>query len=200
MDARGDPQGAGTSPLLDGRRWAPRKTVAERGAERLCQAILIAMMVMIGAEVVARGVAHHSFEVTDELGGYLLVALTFLSFSVCQVDQTFHRVEFVQARLGERGRAWSELLFDGLSFGFTLILLWQTARLVLVAWQSGETAPTNLATPLWMPYLSMPVGCAVLAWTLLRALVRDVQRLAAGRTAGEPGREPAREQGGRHGA
>ncbi|WP_431855385.1 TRAP transporter small permease [Azospirillum sp.] len=188
LDPHGDPHGAGASPFLNTRRWAPRKSAAERGAEWLCQAILIAMMVMIGAEVVARGVLNHSLEVTDELGGYLLVALTFLSFSVCQVDHAFHRVEFVQARLGERGRAWSELVFDTLSFGFALILLWQTGRLVLVAWQSGETAPTNLATPLWLPYLSMPIGCAVLGFTLLRTLVRDVQRLAV------------REPGGRHGA
>lgn len=180
MDAPDSTQGVADSPFGESRRWSPRKGPVERGAEILCQAALVAMMVMIGAEALVRSAAGYSFEVTDELGGYLLVTVTFLSFSVCCVEHSYHRVELIQARLPERGRAWCELLFDLLSFGFAATLLWQTARLAAMAWGSGETAPTNLVTPLWIPYLSMPLGSGLLCFTLLRALARDVQRLAAG--------------------
>lgn len=182
MNAPDRTPGVEASPFAESRRWSPRKGPVERGAEMVCQAALVLMMAMIGAEVVVRTLAGYSFEVTDELGGYLLVTVTFLSFSVCHVEHSYHRVELIQARLSERARAWSELLFDLLSFGFAATLLWQTARLALMAWSNGETAPTNLMTPLWIPYLSMPLGSGLLCVTLLRALVRDVQRLAAGPT------------------
>ena len=43
-----------------------------------------------------------SFEIADELGGYMLVVMTFVSLSVCQVNNAFHRVELIQARLSPR--------------------------------------------------------------------------------------------------
>src|SRR3954464_5871438 len=42
---------------------------------------LIAMMVIIGAEVVLRNMLHYSWEGTDEVGSYLVVAVTFLSLA-----------------------------------------------------------------------------------------------------------------------
>ena len=45
-----------------------------------------------------------SLQITDEVGGYLLVALTFLSMSVAEAHGAFHRVEFVQMRLSPSAR------------------------------------------------------------------------------------------------
>ena len=45
-----------------------------------------------------------SFEISDELGGYMLVIITFVSLSVCQANDSFHHVELVQSRrIGFRG-------------------------------------------------------------------------------------------------
>ena len=43
----------------------------------------------------------------DEIGGYMLAAITFLSLSVCQVNDSFHHVELVQARLSPHPYAGS---------------------------------------------------------------------------------------------
>ena len=59
----------------------------------------------------------------------MLVVMTFVSLSVCQVNGAFHQVELVQARLGPRGRALSAAIFDVLSFGFASLLLWQLVKL-----------------------------------------------------------------------
>ena len=76
------------------------------------------MLVVIGADIFTRYLLNFSFEVADELGGYMLVVMTFVSLSVCQVNDAFHQVELVQARLAPRGRALSAAIFDVLSFGF----------------------------------------------------------------------------------
>ena len=63
---------------------------------------MIGMVVLILAEVVVRGVFNLTTEHSDELVGYLLVGISFLSLALCQSRGAFHRVEMVQMRLGPR--------------------------------------------------------------------------------------------------
>jgi len=102
------------------------------------------MLVVIGADIFTRYLLNFSFEIADELGGYMLVVMTFVSLSVCQVNGAFHQVELVQARLTPRGRALSAAIFDVLSFGFAALLLWHFVRLELSSYRFGERAPTYL--------------------------------------------------------
>ena len=134
---------------------------------------IVAMIVSIGLDVVARSVFNSAlFGFSDELGGYLLVAIGFLSLSVCQVGDVYHRVEFVLQRLPRSGRAALLLSFDLVSLAVALVLLWQTARLEWITWDSGETAVTILETPLWLPRLVMPLGALALCSALIRTAMR----------------------------
>ena len=137
---------------------------------------LIVMLVVIGADIFTRYVLNFSFEIADELGGYMLVVMTFVSLSVCQVNGAFHQVELVQARLGPRGRALSAAIFDVLSFGFASLLLWQLVKLEFSSWRFGERAPTYLETPLWLPRLAMAIGVAALVFSIVRTFVAHVRR------------------------
>ncbi len=175
-------------PLQGADPWTPPEGPLERACQALCGLVLVVMVVMIGVEVISRALFHYSFEISDELGGYGLVAISFLSLPVAQVNHGFHHVDFVQAWLSPRGRAISRLAFDLLCLCCVAILLWQLARLELGTWRSGNVASTLLATPLWLPQLSMPLGSAVLFLTLLRTVIADFRRLAArGDGAAPPG-------------
>jgi TRAP-type C4-dicarboxylate transport system permease small subunit len=167
------------SPFDVARDWAPRMGIFERVAQVICQVLLAVMVLLIAAEVATRALTGASLEITDEIGGYLLAALTFISMPVCLVENAFHRVEFIQARLSERGRAFSELLFDLLSFACAGILLWQLWRMEAITWRSDDLAPTNLMTPLWIPRAAMVLGTGILCITLLRILARDLRRIVA---------------------
>ena len=68
----------------------------------------------------------------------MLVVITFVSLSVCQVNDSFHQVELVQARLSPRGRALSRVIFDLLSFGFAALLLWQLVKFEISSYRFGE--------------------------------------------------------------
>jgi TRAP-type C4-dicarboxylate transport system permease small subunit len=151
----------------------------ERLCELVCEVVLVAMVALIGAEALARSIAHVALESADEFGGYLLVALSFLSLSTCQVTGAFHHLELVQARLSSRGRAISRLIFDLLSFAFSAVLLWQLVRLTWNTWSHGEVAQTEWITPLWMPMLTMPLGVAALCATLVKILIADLRLLSA---------------------
>src|ERR1700691_6718545 len=88
------------------------ETVVERVCKLACVAALLVMLVVIGVDIFTRSVFNFSFEISDELGGYMLVLITFLSLPVCQINDSFHHVELVQSRLSLFGRAVSRVIFD----------------------------------------------------------------------------------------
>jgi TRAP-type C4-dicarboxylate transport system permease small subunit len=162
----------------------PLKNVIPEGPVELackwaCEVALIVMLVTIGVDIFTRWLLNFSFEISDEIGGYMLCAITFLSLSVCQVNDSFHHVELVQARLSPRRRILSSILFDLLSLGFAGILLWQLIRLERSSLRFGEHAPTYLGTPLWLPRTVMVVGTAALCFSICRTLVAHWRRLQA---------------------
>ena len=168
--------------------------LAESFVERICRlaciAALIVMLVVVGVDIVTRWLLNFSFEISDELGGYLLVVIAFVSLPVCQINDSFHHVELVQSRLSPFARAVSHIIFDLLSLTFCALLLWQLARFEISSFRFGDRAPTYLATPLWIPQIAMMLGAAALCFSVARTLAADVARLRAiGKTAeraGEP--------------
>jgi TRAP-type C4-dicarboxylate transport system permease small subunit len=166
------------------------ESIVERACKLACVAALIVMLVVIGVDILTRSLLNFSFEISDELGGYMLVVISFVSLPVCQISGSFHHVELVQSRLSPFGRAVSNVIFDLLSLAFCVLLLWQLTRFELSSFRFGDRAPTYLATPLWIPQIAMMLGAAALCFSVVRTLAADVARLRAfGRTtegASEP--------------
>ena len=141
--------------------------------------ILLVMLVMIASEVIARSVFNYSFEVTDELSGYLLVALTYLALGVSLHDGAFFRVEFLFERLPRRAQDWLACMFTLAALLFALLVDWQLVRLVQSSFRRGNVEPSLLATPLWIPQSVMPIGMTLLVLVLLGLLVRQVATIAS---------------------
>src|SRR5262249_28511267 len=93
----------------------PTEGWVERLCRWLCELAVLAMIVMVASEVFLRNVLGLSLQSADELGGYLLVGVSFFSLSTCFVSGAFHKVEFIDGRLGERGHALRRLIFDAMS-------------------------------------------------------------------------------------
>jgi len=155
----------------------PKESIVERVCKLACVAALIVMLVVIGVDILTRSLLNFSFEISDELGGYMLVTITFVSLSVCQISDSFHHVELVQSRLSPYGRAVSHVIFDLLSLTFAVLLLWQLVKFELSSFRFGDHAPTYLATPLWIPQAAMMLGAAALCFSVVRTLAANVARL-----------------------
>jgi TRAP-type C4-dicarboxylate transport system permease small subunit len=158
---------------------ALKEGIVERTCKIACVAALVVMLVVIGTDILTRSLLNFSFEISDELGGYMLVVITFVSLPVCQINDSFHHVELVQSRLSPFGRAVSHVIFDLLSFTFCVLLLWQLTRFELTSYRFGDRAPTYLATPLWIPQAVMVLGTAAMCFAMVRTLAANVARLRA---------------------
>ena len=154
----------------------------EAGCLWLTGACLVAMVVVILVEVVTRSFFHFSFEVVDEVGGYLTVAISFLALAPAQARKAFHNVALVQNRLSQRAQVASLAFFHLLSLVFSLAVTGAMVRFVYRSWEQGDSSSTVMRTPLWIPQSIMVVGmgalCLVLASEFLAA-VRSCRSMKA---------------------
>jgi TRAP-type C4-dicarboxylate transport system permease small subunit len=174
------PEAEQSAPLAGDVQDAP---ATESRIDWLCrwitQLTVIALILMIAAEVIARGIFGRSLEVTDELGGYALVIITFVSLPTCQAQDAFHHVHFLDAKLGPLAQAVLRAVFSAVSLAAIAILCWQFVLFAWTSWQSGDVAATTLLTPLWIPRAVMGFGSACLCLSLCRTLYQDGQCIAA---------------------
>src|SRR5215203_3119288 len=96
MEAGADtlPASHGATPISEG--------FIEGMCGQLAKLTLVTMMVIIGAEMLLRNTIHFSWEGTDEVGSYLVVAVTFLSLATCQVYGGYHELQIVKMKLSPR--------------------------------------------------------------------------------------------------
>jgi TRAP-type C4-dicarboxylate transport system permease small subunit len=149
----------------------------ERVCEIACGLCLVSTIGLVAAEAVCRNLLGFSLQVSDELGGYLLVAVGFLSLPFAQVSGAFHHVALIQGRMTRRGRLALQLVFDASVCAASAVLAWQLIRLEIGTWRSEDVAPTLLATPLWIPRLAMPVGMSLLCVSILRTAAWRLRRM-----------------------
>jgi TRAP-type transport system small permease protein len=161
-------------------RFHPAPTLLEKVCMWICEIGIVAMGAIVILEIVTRNLFGFSYEMSEELGGYIIVGISFLSLPVCQVYRSYHHVQLIQTRLPPRIQALSHLLFDVLSLLFCMVLLWQLTRFVATSFRSGDVAPTLLATPLWIPQALMPIGILAATVSLLRSAFGNWRRFRAG--------------------
>ena len=174
MTDSGGKGGAAHGPALD---RGKREGVVETACKVASALALVLLLGVVAVDIVTRWGFNFSYEISDEIGAYMLVAIAFLSLPVSHINGAFHRVEFVQSRLSTRARLVSSIAFELLALAFCAILAWQFAGLVRSSWRFGQRAPTLLETPLWMPRLVLVVGMAALCLSLLRTLAADIRHL-----------------------
>lgn len=145
----------------------------------LAAAAILAMAGITAAEVIARSFFNISFELADELGGYLLVATVFLGLGPALAGGAMLRVEMVEQRLPAPVRRVLDILFHLMALvvsGIAFYWIWQH---VASSMRRETIAATWLETPLWIPQIAMPLGMALLIATLLVSLVRTLRGPAA---------------------
>lgn len=159
---------------------------AIRVSRVVAEAAIVAMMLLIVVDIFCRSVLDISLLVSDEISGYMLVLMTFFGAADALRHGALLRIEIVLSLFGARQRAALNAIFDVLALGLTLVVLWQVSVLTWSTWNRRMVAPTLLETPLWVPQLAMPLGCALLAFAFILEL-HDHARVALKRNSESAG-------------
>lgn len=158
-------------------RLALRPTWIERVCDWCCRAAIMIIVGLVVVEILCRSMLGFSLQMSDEVGGYALVGIAFMSPGICNAKGGFHRVEFVRQRLSMRGQLRLDVVMQLLCLLFAGVLAWQLGRLEVTTYLRGDVADTVLGTPLWLPRMTMPFGMGVLCISLARSLFADLRTL-----------------------
>ena len=157
--------------------------------------LILALMLMVAGEVLARSLFDHSFLLADEYSGYIVVMLVFLGIPYALHEEALLRVDFLFERLRGRGREVLALLFDLISLLVTLVLGFYLTRMVVTTFERGTFSSTPQMTPLWIPQLAMPLGILLLLVVLLARILGRLRTLRRGGSGPAAGAAPQREEG-----
>jgi TRAP-type C4-dicarboxylate transport system permease small subunit len=112
-----------------------------------------------------------SFQGLDAYAGYSIAAALFLALPATLRQGDHIRVTLLVNRLGAKAANVLEYLCLALASGVAIYFAWFACRLVWVSYTTHDVSPSADATALWIPQLSMALGCIGFAISFIHALV-----------------------------
>lgn len=148
---------------------------------RLCgmfaAALIGAAILVVCQMVVMRYFLNASTVWQTEFVVFSLVAATFIGSPYVLLIRGHVNVDLLPHYLGPRGRHLLALLASAGGLLFCLVLTWAGYDLFHEALVNGWTTDTVWQLPLWIPYLSLPIGIGLLSLQY----IADILALLIGR-------------------
>lgn len=141
--------------------------------------LLVAAVLVVNQLVFVRYVLGESAIWQHEFVTFSLIGATFIGCPYLLLSHGHVNVDLMPVYLGRRGRVALSLLASCVALAFCLIVTFASLRWWHEAWANGWRAETVWSPPLWIPYLSMPLGIGLLALQY----VADILALLTGRAA-----------------
>ncbi len=167
--------------------------LAARATGVLAAALIVISVVVVCQMVAARYFLGLPTTWQTEFVVYALVATTLLGSPYVLLHRGHVNMDILVLYASQRARFGLAVAADLVALAFCAMLFFYAVHFWYEAWDSGWRSDTVIRTPLWIPYLAMPVGMGLLTLQF----VADLLCLATGRTLpfGLPPRDA--EQGGR---
>lgn len=150
-----------------------------RGVERLSDvggyaagAMSVLLTALIAVSVIFRRVFNSPLLFTEEISGYMMVALVFLGLAYTMKKESHVRADILLSHVPPQARAVLETIATVLGLGFAGLLLAGTWRLVAEFYTQQTLSFRTLQTPLWIPGSLLVIGAALLILQLLARLLR----------------------------
>lgn len=159
------------------------------GAGYAAGVVLIAIIALTMVEVVSRYVLKNPLILSDELGGYAMVAVSFLGLAFCAQGKGHIRITFIVERIGPAAAGWIRLLSLALGLAFIAVAAWVSWKFLGDSFTRDMRSNSMLRTPLKWPQMAMPIGFTLFALIVAGQFAKAVQDLLAGRKVDEFGTE-----------
>ncbi|RCK49826.1 hypothetical protein TH25_12445 [Thalassospira profundimaris] len=141
------------------------------GVSVLAGVTLVALVVLVVAEIIARSVFNTSLAVVEECVGYFVVLLMVLGAAMALRKNDLFRVSFIADVLPPALERASRAVYIFIALAVCCVFVWRTADLVASSFSRGKISQTAMETPLWIPQLALPIGFCVLAVFLIEHLL-----------------------------
>ena len=155
--------------------------------------LLFIMTGLIALDVFARALIGRSTMISQEMAGYLLVAITFLGLAHTLREGRHITVELLTSKLSPHRQRQLEIYVFLVCIVFMAWLTWTTWSPVKDTFATGQRSVTPFQTPMWTVYFFVPLGSGMLTLAFVIELIRKVGNLRAPGSAdlgSKPGPSP----------
>ncbi|HHD64144.1 MAG TPA: TRAP transporter small permease [Desulfobulbaceae bacterium] len=143
----------------------------------LGECVLILLLLLVFHEVVVRYIFNKPTLYSVEISEYLLIFLAFIAAgSVLQEDKHVRMQSFTNL-MPKRMQRVLACIISSIVLMFCSILVWQGIKSALMAYRGGYHSSSLLNTPMWLPYLIIPVGSLILALQLIVQINSHIAKL-----------------------
>ena len=144
--------------------------------------MLLAIVGLTMVEVVSRYALHNPLILSDEFGGYALVAISFLGLAYCAREKGHIRITFIVERMSPLTAGRIRVVTLALALILVAVAAWVSWQFLGDSFTRNMRSNSLLSVPLKWPQMVMPVGFTLFALVLLAQLAKAIQELRAGRT------------------
>ena len=143
--------------------------------------LVFGLMCLVLVEVFNRYVLGSALGIGDEMGGYLMVAITFIGLAYAWKEKAHIRIEVVVSRLSPKLRNSVRLATLTLATAFVPGLLWGSIYLVNYSYDKGSTSQTWLLIPWVWPQSALVIGFSLLFLQMIVTLIRAITAIRTGK-------------------
>jgi TRAP-type C4-dicarboxylate transport system permease small subunit len=153
------------------------KELMNRFYQALMVLACLSMLAAFGS--ILLGVAAREFrwniQGLDAYAGYSIAAALFLALPSTLRQGDHIRVTLLMNKLSSKVQNVMEHLCLGLACAVTAYVAWYACRLVWVSYTTHDVSPGADASPLWIPQLSMALGCIGFFISFVHAWIARIQ-------------------------
>ncbi len=141
----------------------------------IAEIALIALLLLVFHEVIARYILNKPTLYSVELSEYLLILVAFMAAGWVLQKDNHVRMQSITGLMPVRMKFWVTMFTSIFVLFFCIILVWQGGKSSLVAFRGGYHSSSLLNVPLWIPYAIIPLGSLLLGLQITVRIGRLIQ-------------------------
>jgi TRAP-type C4-dicarboxylate transport system permease small subunit len=161
------------------------ETVTEIFSGQVQAWLTLALMILVMVDVTSRYVMQDPLAISDEYGGFCLVAITCIGLAYAWKTRSHVRVEFITKRLPVGLRRWLRLSTLILAIVFTGFMVFGAFKLVSISLMFGTRSTSWLRTPVAWPQMTIVAGAILMFLQLIVEIIKQITKLSTGKEEGK---------------
>jgi TRAP-type C4-dicarboxylate transport system permease small subunit len=147
----------------------------ERFAAFLAIGFMLAIMLVVTADVVMRYLFNSPFAwAYDLIALYLMAGVFYFVLSDAYRAGAHVGIDILHARMGPRARRAADLVTAGVSLALFALIAYVGAERAREGFANDEVLAGEIAWPMWLSAIIVPIGCALLLLRLALQFVRNL--------------------------
>jgi TRAP-type C4-dicarboxylate transport system permease small subunit len=142
---------------------------------------VMALMLLVTSDVVARYGFNSPSNWADEGASFLLIAIVFLGLAQNLRQGSHIRIDIFTKLLSARAGVFLELIAYGAGVLFSVVLVLGAWTRIANFWSRSITSDSPLMTPLWIPMVPVVAGAVAFSLVMIAGFVAQLHALLAKR-------------------